>query len=86
MRKIGIFIQSSNQELFKNNTEVLKEFYHSVIFENNLDVDLYSFTSDEKSSYVYEDGDTIYCACEDWNVYRKYYQLMDNIVCNKNYD
>lgn len=86
MRKIGIFIQSSNQELFKNNTEVLKEFYHSVIFENNLDVDLYSFTSDEKSSYVYEDGDTIYCACEDWNVYRKYYQLMDYIVCNKKYD
>ena len=84
MAKIGFFIQSSNQELFKTNTNILKDYYRKVIKDNNLDIDLYSFTCDEKSPSVYEVGDTIYTTCSDRDVYNKYYQLFKyiNDCCN----
>ena len=65
MARIGFFIQSSNQELFVNNTNVLKEYYHSVIEKNGYDIDLYSFVGDRNAEQTYENGDTIYCKCND---------------------
>lgn len=86
MAKLGFFIQSSNQELFKNNTEVLKEYYRQIIKDNNLDIELFSFTSDENASNVYEVGDTIYCNCNDGDVFSKHYLLFKYIKESKKYD
>ena len=86
MKKLGIFILSSNQELFRNNTMVLKEYYHQVIDRNKFDIDLYSFIGDSDCITTYEDGDTIHCKCDDRNVYEKQKQLMMYLFIKKNYE
>lgn len=86
MAKLGFFIQSSNQELFKNNTEVLKEYYRQTIKDNSFDIELFSFTSDENATNIYEVGDTIYCNCNDGDVFSKHYLLFKYIQENKKYD
>lgn len=86
MAKIGFFIQSSKQELFVNNTNVLKEYYHNVIDENHYDIDLYSFTGKLDINQTYEEGDTIYCKCYDRLPNKKYSELFKYIKENKKYD
>lgn len=86
MAKIGFFIQSSNQELFVNNTNVLKEYYHKIINENNYDIDLYSFVGNVNIEQTYEEGDTIYCKYSDRYPNEKYSILFDYIKKNKKYD
>ena len=87
MAKIGFFIQSSNQELFVNNTNVLKEYYHKVISENGYDIELYSFVGKtDLPEGICEDGDVIYCKCSDHYPYIKY-ELLFSYICNyKKYD
>lgn len=86
MAKIGFFIQSSNQELFVNNTNVLKEHYHKVIDENNYDIELYSFVGNLAIEDTYEDGDVIYCKDSDRYPNKKYSTLFKYIQENKKYD
>lgn len=86
MARIGFFIQSSNQELFVNNTNVLKEYYRSVIEKNGYDIDLYSFVGDRNAEQTYEKGDTIYCKCNDRYPNKKYSELFDYIKKNKRYE
>ena len=86
MAKIGFFIMSANQDLFCEESKILKEYYHKVIDDKKYDIELYSFTSDENSDKVYEDGDTIYCPCDDRNTFLKNKLLYDYIIENKHYD
>lgn len=86
MAKIGFFIQSSNQELFVNNTNVLKEYYHKIIEENRYDIDLYSFVGNPNIEDTYEDGDVIYCKASDRYPNKKYSVLFKYILANKKYD
>ena len=86
MKRIGLFIQASNQELFQINTNILKEYYNKVIRENNLNMDVYSFTADEQSASTYLDGDTIYCDCSDHSTYLKTFKVFEYILDNMNYE
>lgn len=86
MAKIGFFIQSSNQELFVNNTRILKEFYLDVISKNNLDIDVFSFVGNTNVNSMYDnDNTTLVFDCDDRVVLKKYKCLFEYLK-NKDYE
>lgn len=75
--RIGIFIQSSNQELFMNNTRALLESYKRTISKLGLDMDVYAFTSGGANfGRTLRHGDTIYVPCNDKDVSKKTIECM----------
>lgn len=80
--KIGLFIQSSNQELFVKNTEVLMKHYRKVIEHFGLNVDVRYFTSHDnpQENMMLLKKDSIKVPCDDGNVTEKAYILLWALV------
>jgi len=79
-QKVLIAIQSSNQELYKANTEALKDMYRRMkeTFELDvIDVDVISFTAGEKTELV---GDVLYTECLDSDIYLKHRIFMSEYL------
>lgn len=86
MKKIGFFILSSSQELFRTNTELLKAHYSKLIDYFKYDIEVYSFVGDENCTNTYEKDNIIYCKSNDRDLSMKFYELFDYIVKNKDYE
>lgn len=86
MSKIGIFILSSEEELFRVTAQMLKKYYNSVIEKYNLDVEVFSFIGSNSEKETYLEGDTLYCKCDNKDLYHKHIELFKYILANKDYD
>lgn len=80
--KIGIFIQSSNQELYSKNTQIIKDYYKRARAGLQDEFDIYSFTSNPDSScdYSYIYDDEMLLACNDRKVGIKIYEWISNTI------
>lgn len=75
--KIGLFIQSSNQELFVKNTKILLDYYKRIISKKKYDIQVYSYTSNGmKNNDISIVGNEIFLPCNDGDVAAKTKLLM----------
>lgn len=80
--KIGIFIQSSNQELYRKDTEALKEHYKRMAERFGEEFDIYSFTAnpDQSCNYAYINNGEMLLPCNDREVGSKAYEWIQNTL------
>lgn len=85
-KKVLLAILSSNQELYKANTEALKDSYRRMLDTFNLnaiDVDVMSFVGSEKTERI---GDTLYAGCLDSDIYTKNRIFMEYLLQHPEYN
>lgn len=79
--KIGLFIQSSFVEPYKENSRILKDYYKNETIKNNLDLEVYDYIGDPNMD-PHIDNDTIYLKCNDNEVGEKEWHLIKFITEN----
>jgi hypothetical protein len=73
MKKVLLTILSSNQDIYRELTEVQVKGYEMWLEQQPMDIDILVYTAGEKTELV---GNTLYVACDDSSIYAKTRALM----------
>ncbi len=86
LKKVLVLIQSSNQELYTNNTKVIKDIYvrmKDAFAFLKCDFEILSYTAGDKFEVI---DDVLYIPCDDQNVYMKHRYLMQYLNDRTDWD
>lgn len=83
MKKVLLTILSSNQDIYRELTEVQVQGYEMWLEQQPMDIDILVYTAGEKTELV---GNTLYVACDDGSIYAKTRALMEYINEHPEYD
>lgn len=83
MKKVLLTILSSNQDMYRELTEVQVNGYEIWLKQQPMDIDILVYTAGEKTELV---GNTLYVACDDGSIYAKTRALMEYINEHPEYD
>ncbi len=78
--KIGIFVQSSSQEVYAVDTEILLDYYRKVIDKNNLGIDVFSYQgNNDSSSYSFLKENRLFLPADERDTSMVMTELLRNI-------